>query len=410
MKKFPHSFLWGAATSSYQVEGGNRNADWWHWEKKAGKIRSADACRHYELYEKDFDLAKRLNHNAHRLSIEWSRIEPIEGKFSRKEMEHYIKVIRALIRRDIEPVVTLHHFTNPLWLARRGGWANLMSVALFVRYCEFVVQALAPYVRYWVTVNEPTIYVTHAYIIGVWPPQKKSYAHATAVMENMVLGHVKAYCSIHGIYRRMRLAAPRVGIAQSVTAFVPSKKLMRNRFAAFLRSQVYNMGFLERIRRCHVVARKRMDFIGVNYYSRQVVDLKRLGLKNLAMDVGHSRDHPCEKNSLGWDVYPEGLYDVLMELKKYGIPILITENGICTARDTQRSRFIIEHLKYVHKAIRDGAGVFGYLYWSLLDNFEWDKGFAPRFGLIRVDYKTQKRTIRVSARKYAEICRTGYLR
>lgn len=212
MKRFPHRFLWGAATSSYQVEGDNRNADWWHWEKKAGKFRSADACRHYELYEKDFDLAKRLNHNAHRLSIEWSRIEPKEGKFSWKEMEHYINVMRALRSRDIEPVVTLHHFTNPLWLARRGGWANPGVVAFFVRYCEFVAQALAPYVRYWVTVNEPTIYVTHAYIIGVWPPQKKSYVRATAVMENMVLGHVKAYGSIHRIYKHMRLEIGRAHV------------------------------------------------------------------------------------------------------------------------------------------------------------------------------------------------------
>jgi beta-glucosidase len=148
MVKFPQDFLWGAATSAYQVEGGNTNADWWEWEKRSGKVNSGPACRHYELYEQDFDLAKDLGHNAHRLSIEWSRIEPEEGKFSGEALKHYLEVILALRARNIEPVVTLHHFTNPAWMSSSGGWVDRRSVEWFIRYCDFVCRGLAKHVRY----------------------------------------------------------------------------------------------------------------------------------------------------------------------------------------------------------------------------------------------------------------------
>jgi beta-glucosidase len=408
MIRFPRDFLWGAATSSYQVEGGNACADWWRWEKKAGKERSGSACRHYELYEKDFDLAKELHHNSHRLSIEWSRLEPEPGKFSRKELEHYLDVILALRRRGIEPIVTLHHFTNPQWFAQSGGWASPMSVERFLRYCKFVVPPLAKYVRYWITINEPTIYISHAYILGVWPPQVKSLSKAAAVEENLARGHVRAYHLIHEIYKRLNLDGPCVSIAHHVMAFVPWRKDLKNRLAVYLRSKVYNLGFLERIIH-HEPGGKPLDFIGVNYYSRQLVELKKLGLRNLATDVAGKRHDRGEKNSLGWDVYPRGIYEVLMELKKYRLPVMITENGICTRDDRQRWRFIRNHLKYLHLAMKKGVRVTGYLYWSLMDNFEWDKGFGPRFGLVGIDYKTFKRTVRESGRKFGRVCRTGIL-
>ncbi len=409
MIKFPADFLWGAATSAYQVEGNNRNSDWWQWEKKAGKEKSGAACRHYELYEQDFDLAKKLHHNAHRLSVEWGRIEPKEGKFSRKELEHYVGVIRALKERGIEPVVTLHHFTNPIWLSQAGGWVNRRSPDCFLRYCDVVGRALAPYVKYWITINEPTIYISHAYIFGVWPPQEKSYLKALAVEENLVAGHIKAYGAIHGIYKELNLGAPAVSVAQNVMAFVPCPRDLKNRFAGYLRDKVYNLGFLERIMRYAIVRRRTMDFIGVNYYSRQLVQLKKFGIRNLAMDVGSDKRHICEKNSLGWDIYPRGLYEVLLELKQYGLPVMITENGICTPDDRLRWKYIYDHLRYIHRAMKKGVRVTGYLYWSLMDNFEWDKGFTPRFGLLDINYKTHKRTVRASARKFGRVCKTGIL-
>jgi beta-glucosidase len=404
MLKFPKDFFWGAATSAYQVEGDNLNADWWQWEIATGREKSGKACRHYEFYEQDFNLAQSLNHNAHRLSIEWSRIEPEEGKFSEEELRHYLSVILALRSRNIEPIVTLHHFTNPLWFAKLGGWQNRRSCDCFLRYCEFLIQALAKHVRYWITINEPNVYISHAYIMGVWPPQAKSYLTAKRVEDNFVLTHVKVFRLVHKIYKELRLPKPSVSIAQNIMAFLPCMQSLKNHFAARLRNKWYNFRFLDRIMR-----HKAADFIGVNYYSRQLVELKRWGIASLALDTCSNNHHPVKKNSLGWDIYPQGLYELLLKLKKYKLPIIIAENGICTPDDNLRWEYIYEHLKYIHLALEKGAPIAGYLYWSLLDNFEWDKGFSPRFGLIDIDYKTYKRTIRESAKKFAEVCKTGIL-
>ncbi|MDD4954674.1 MAG: glycoside hydrolase family 1 protein [Candidatus Omnitrophica bacterium] len=410
MRKFPKNFLWGAATSSYQVEGSNRNCDWWQWEKRVGKPQSGNACRHYQLYEHDFDIVKSLNHNAHRFSIEWSRIEPAEGKFSKKELQHYLNVILALKKRNIEPLVTLHHFTNPIWFAKDGGWINQKSVERYLRYCDFVVRNLAKHVRYWITINEPTIFISHAYLFGAWPPQEKSLLKATYVEEHLAFAHIKAYGLIHKIYKELNLSSPQVSIAQNVMSFTPCRNSLKNRLAAYLRAKVYNMGFLERISMGNILKRMPLDFIGINYYSRQVVALKKLGPGNLAMDVCEKKHHRIAKNSLGWDIYPKGLYDVLLSLKKYNLPIMITENGICTDKDSQRWEYIHDHLRYICLAMKKGVKITGYLYWSLMDNFEWDKGFKPRFGIVDINYKTYKRTIRKSAKKFAEVCRTGVLR
>jgi len=404
MIKFPQNFLWGAATSAYQVEGDNTNADWWQWEKNTGRENSGPACRHYQFYEQDFNLAKSLNHNAHRLSIEWSRIEPQEGKFSEGQLKHYIDVILSLKTRNIEPLVTLHHFTNPVWFSKLGGWENRGCVVKFLRYCDFLTRSLAKYVHYWVTINEPTVYISHAYILGVWPPQVKSLLKAKRVQDNLIWAHIKAYRRIHKIYKELNLLKPSISISQNMQAFVPCTANLKNRFAAYFRDKWYNFGFLDKIMR-----HKTLDFIGVNYYSRQLVELRKLGIGNLAMDVCKNNHHPVKKNSLGWDIYPEGLYELLLKLKIYGLPLIITENGICTQDDNLRWDYIYEHLRNIHLAMEKGANVTGYLYWSLMDNFEWDKGFGPRFGLIDIEYNTYKRTVRGSARKFACICKTGVL-
>lgn len=404
MLRFPNNFLWGAATSSYQVEGGNDNTDWWAWEKTAGKENSGDACRHYQLYEQDFDLARGLGHNAHRLSVEWARVEPREGEFSQEAIDHYAAVIRALRARGIEPVVTLHHFTNPLWFARSGAWENRRSVERFFRYCEVIVRALAPEVRWWVTINEPSIYASHSYIFGAWPPQTKSFFKTKAVYDNMIWAHIKVYRLVHRIYDELGLSSPAVGVAQHVQAIVPCDDSIKNRLAAALRKRWFHLGIFDILKR-----QKAMDFIGLNYYSRQLVDLSGWWPGNFVWEVCQRGHSPCEKNALGWDIYPQGLYQVLTELKTYGVPVIISENGICTADDEQRWRFIKSHLQSVHRAIETGVPVAGYLYWSLLDNFEWAEGFKPRFGLIEIDYKTQARTVRESAKRYAEVCRTGSL-
>jgi beta-glucosidase len=404
MITFPKNFLWGAATSSYQVEGNNTNADWWEWEKRAGREPSGAACLHYERYEQDFDLAKNLNHNAHRLSIEWSRVEPAEGEFSQKEIQHYIDVILALRRRHIEPVVTLHHFTNPIWLAQQGSWVNKKAVERFVRYSDVVVRALAPYVRYWITINEPTIYLSHSFLFGTWPPQEKSYVKSKKVHDHLLWAHIDCYRRIHQIYKELSLPQPMVSLSHHMPAVVPCSPSLKNRLAAYVRDRLFNFEFLDK-----VVRQKAMDYIGLNYYSRQLVDLKHWGVGNMVWDICTHNHHPVKKNSLGWDIYPEGLYQVLTKLKRYNLPVVVTENGICTLNDDLRWEFIDVHLKAIHRAMQEGVDVAGYLYWSLLDNFEWAEGYKPRFGLIDMNYQTQERTIRPSARKFAAVCQSGIL-
>jgi beta-glucosidase len=404
MTQFGKDFLWGSATSAYQVEGNNSHADWWHWEKEAAKVQSGQACRHYELYPADFDLSRELAHNAHRLSIEWSRVEPEEGKFSEQEIRHYQDVILSLRQRGLAPMVTLHHFTNPLWLSRMGGWANPKAINYFLRFIEKVAPSISEQVGLWITVNEPTVYAYHAYLLGVWPPQEKSYLKALKVLNHLAQAHIRAYRLIHKIYREAGLARPQISIAQNMQAFVPCRAQPKDRFAAYIRDRWYNFWLLDKIMR-----RRAFDFIGVNYYSRQVAEAKNWGIAHLVMDVCEKNHHPVRKNSLGWDIYPEGLYQLLLKLKRYNLPLIITENGICTEDDSLRWDYIYTHLKSVAAAMEKGVKVNGYFYWSLLDNFEWDKGFKPRFGLVDVDYSTYKRTPRQSAYEFARVCQTGIL-
>lgn len=405
MIEFPRDFLWGAATSAYQVEGNNLNSDWWEWEKRVGlKEPSGQACRHHELYKQDFDLARELQHNAHRLSIEWSRIEPQEGRFCDAQICHYTDVILSLRERNIEPIVTLHHFTNPLWFTRLGGWLNIKVADYFLRYVERIVGALCQNVRYWVTINEPMVYVYHSYILGLWPPQEKSLWKANQVTYNLMASHIRAYRLIHRIYQKNNLTAPQVSIAQNLQAFLPCAPTLRNRLATYLRDVNFNFKFIQRL-----LMHQSLDFVGINYYTRSLVDVQRWEIRHLLLDICKKNHSKLKKNSLGWDIYPEGLYDLLLKLKKYRLPIFILENGICTEDDNLRWEFIREHLKNIHLAMEKDVLVLGYIYWSLMDNFEWDKGFGPRFGLIEVDYNTYRRTIRESARKFSFVCRTGRL-
>jgi beta-glucosidase len=405
--KFPADFLWGAATSAHQVEGFNIHNDWWAWEHAARlKETSGAACRHYELYSQDFDLALQLNHKAYRFSIEWSRIEPKKNFISYSEINHYKNVVKALRERGIEPVVTLHHFTNPLWFSQLGGWMNRYSSEYFCRYVEEIVSALREDVRFWITINEPMVYIYHAYLSGFWPPNEKSFGKAALVIRNLLKAHNQAYRIIHDIYTNNNsCGSPMVSVAKSMQAFMACKPTLKNRLAVYLRNKFFNYQFLEELAK-----RGTLDFIGINYYSRSLVDVLGRSWKDLALEICVDKKHCClPKNFLGWEIYPQGLYDLLMGAKKYKLGVFILENGICCVDDALRWEYIHQHLISLSRAMENGVNVMGYLYWSLLDNYEWDKGFSPRFGLIEVDYSNFKRSIRESARKYAEVCKTGVL-
>jgi beta-glucosidase len=399
---FPDGFLWGAATSSHQVEGGNCWNDWWELEQ-SGRLpyRSAEACRHYELYESDFDLAKSLGHNAHRLSIEWSRIEPRQGIWNEDELDHYAAVIAALRRRNIEPIITLHHFTNPAWFARRGGWTRSDSVALFARYVDVVAARLANNVKFWLTINEPTVYVKHAYVACDWPPcGRRSWWKAARALRNLCRAHTVAYLILH----RHRPDAM-VGLAHSATYVVAcNPQSVADRFAARSRSFTLNELVFRLLGR---PPREALDFIGINYYAREIVRWRPTLGTALIFGVECTADHHEAARTfttLGWEIFAPGLRQVLRRFGSYGLPLMVTENGIATNDEELRARYLEAHVAAVDDAIRDGAAVLGYLYWTLMDNYEWTSGREARFGLAAVDFQTQERTLRPAARIFKALC------
>ena len=409
--KFPRGFLWGAATSAHQVEGGNRN-DWTAWEKQnAEKLAksiakkspeflrtlpalkeqagdpqnyiSGTACDHYNRFLEDFELARSLHQNVHRFSVEWSRIEPQEGVFDEEAIRHYQEVVKALKTKGLEPFVTLWHFTLPGWLSEKGGWNGQRSVMYFNRYVEKVVTALSPQVRFWITINEPQVYAALSYLKGVWPPQKKDPRAYWRVIQNLIHGHKLAYTSIKQIN-----PSAQVGIAKHNIYFEADKNKPINQLLKRIADWWLNYYVLDEIK-------NHQDFIGLNYYFHNRISW------------WFGRNENKQVSDLGWELYPAGIYHVLAGLKKYNRPIYVTENGLADATDTRRGWYIEEVLRNIHKALVEKVDVRGYMHWSLLDNFEWAYGFWPRFGLVEVDFKTQKRTVRDSAYKYAEICKSN---
>ena len=413
MKKgqFPDGFLWGAATAAHQVEGGQYN-DWTEWEKENAdrlaaaaekkfgnlpnwpdiKIQaqnphnyiSGRACDHYNRYEEDFDIARSLGHNAHRFSIEWSRIEPREGEFDKKEIEHYRKVIAALRARGIEPFVTLWHWPLPLWVAEKGGWGWRSAPEYFARYAELISKELND-VHFWLTLNEPNIYAGHVYIKAAWPHGSKNPILYWQVLNRLISAHKGAYQAI-----KKNLPLAQVSLAYNQSYFEAYQGKITNRLLKKIADWFWNDYFLEKINGFS-------DFIGLNHYHHSRIN------------YGFNRNENKKVSDMGWELYPESMYYVLTGLRKYNLPIYITENGLADADDLQREWFIKESLANIVRAISEGADVRGYLHWSLLDNFEWDKGFWPRFGLVEIDYQTMERKIRPSAQAYAEICKTNSL-
>lgn len=414
--EFPANFLWGTATAAHQVEGDNRLNDWWAFEQEPGRIHdnnpSGAACRHYELYKQDFQMLADLHQNSHRLSLEWSRIEPEEGKFDSAAIAHYRDVLETLRAHNIEPCLTIHHFTNPLWLARKGAWENPAVVNYFERFVRLVAREYGDIVRYWVTINEPMVYVLMGYILSAWPPAKKDYSLGFACAANFMRAHAAAYRALHETAR----VEPMVGIAHNIRIFDPANpdSLLDRKIAA-LQDYVFNETILLALTEGRLRlplgmdaipgARNSLDFIGLNYYSRDLVafDIKKPGTL-----FGRNFAPPDAELSLfGWEIYPEGLYRLAMRLAQYGKPILITENGLPDETDEQRPRMLLDHLAALNRAIKEGADVRGYYHWSFIDNFEWAEGYRTPFGLVAVDFHTQQRSVKESGRLYAEICRTG---
>lgn len=387
--KFPEGFLWGTATSAYQVEGNNTNSDWWDFEQKnlPPHMRSGIACDQYNRYESDFDLIKQLNQNSHRLSIEWSRIEPADNQFNQAEIDHYIKLLKYLKSLKLTVMLTLWHFTLPKWVADIGGWENSKTPKLFARFVKRIAPQLAEFVDMWITLNEPGVYIYEGYIKREWPPQKKGLLSRIKATLNLASGHKKVYKYLHSAYPDKP-----VGIAQNVQSLEAyHNHSVIELLAVLLTDLATNHLF-------YFLTRNTHDFLGINYYFH----VRFVTKDDLIPHIASASDQSREISDLGWEVYPEGMFDVLADLSD-GIPIYITECGIATTNDDRRNRFLITYLQEVYEAIKSSIDVRGFFYWSLIDNFEWHRGYNPRFGLIEIDYTTQERHIRPSALVYSDI-------
>lgn len=405
-------FYWGAATSSHQIEGGNKN-DWTEWEKhNASRLASlarrkrwpdfilrnhpspiqpenyvsGRACDHYNRFREDFDIARSLGHNAHRFSLEWSRIEPEEGKFNEKEIQHYREVIAALRERGMEPFVTLWHWTVPRWFAERGGWLRPDAGRLFARFAARMAQEFGRDVRWWLTMNELETFARHGYFLGDRPPGRRNPFAAYRVLKALSRAHRDAYHAMKEVSSSLT-----VGFTESVVDFESYGRSPLNLLAMRAVRWWRNNPFFGALA-------ESADFIGLQHYFHS-----RIRLNPFASAWGIQYNENKEVSDVGWEIYPESIYLVLKELARYGKPVVVTENGLADARDIHRARYIDDYVGQVLRAKREGVDVRGYFYWSLLDNFEWQSGFWPRFGLVEVDYRTLERRIRPSAWRYKEL-------
>jgi len=389
MTRFPDGFLWGSSTAAHQVEGGNVNNDWWAWEhtgRTTAVEPSGDAIDHLHRYDSDFALLASLGHNAHRMSLEWSRIEPAPGEFSQAALDHYRRVLESLARHGLTAFVTLHHFTLPRWLADDGGWLSPDAVALFERYCARVADELGDVIDFACTVNEPQIVALFGYRLGYHPPGLRHPGLWRRVTERLVDAHRAAVGALAPLPAGVCLQLPALEPARPEDpACVAAERELRDVMVEPFVTDVAG------------------DFVGVQYYTRMRVDP--------AYPDGFA-PAPAEEptTAMGWELHARGLRDALDTAARSGLPLVVTENGIATADDTERVAYLRDHLGVVAGALADGVDVRGYLHWSAFDNFEWAEGFRPTFGLVGIDFADGlRRTPRRSAHALARVAASGRL-
>jgi beta-glucosidase len=417
---FPQDFLWGVATSAHQIEGNNVDSDWWAFEQIPGKIKhgdvSGDATNHYNLLEEDTKLIKNLGVKLYRFSIEWAKIEPKKGEFNLEVLEHYRREILLLKKHNIISMVTLHHFTLPLWVADRGGWTNPKVVDYFLNYVKKVEKYLGKELGLVVTINEPLVVLAAGYVNGEFAPGIKDRLDlALKGAIHMLKAHAKAY---H--YLKSRKPSLKIGLAHHLRIFQAKRAWHPfDHIAASQLDQLFNWSFVEVLKTGHYKAKAgklkvdemipeakgTQDFFGFNYYSRDMVKYDSSSASMMTLNVKEG----SATTDMGWEIYPEGMLKLLKDIHKMypALPIYITENGIADSKDEKRQKFLEDHLRVVHQAIEKEIPVVAYCYWSLLDNFEWAHGFGPRFGLYHVDYENFSRTLRKSGAQYKKIIKAN---
>ncbi len=410
---FPKGFLWGAATAGHQVEGQSKDS-WSAWEDAPGRILNGQkaglACDWWGgRWQEDFDRAAQTGQNAHRLSIEWSRIEPEPGRWDNEALDRYREMIAGALKRGLTPMVTLHHFANPLWMEESGSWEREDSPELFERYVCRVVEALKEDVNLWITINEPNVYMLCAYLEGVFPPGKRDLTAAINVYANLARAHARAYHAIHRIQPQARVSianhfrAVRPETASPLDSLAANlmQRAFNDSFPGALRSGVLDLGF----KRISIPeAANTQDFIGLNYYT---LDQVRFNLLK-SRDFFQTRRFPpsAEVSDTGFIAnVPEGLWLALKWANRYQKPIIISENGVEDADDDLRPRYLIQHIHQIWRGVNFSWPIKGYFHWSLVDNFEWERGWSQRFGLWGLDVETQARVRRRSVDVYEAVCR-----
>ena len=385
---FPEGFLWGAATSSHQIEGGNVNNDWWAREQEPGGFMtepSGDACDSFHRYPEDIGLLAEVGLNSYRFSLEWSRIEPAEGQFSRAARDHYRRMVDACLEAGVTPNVTLNHFTVPRWFDRRGGWGAAGAVDRFARFTEYVRPVVEADVPYVCTLNEPNITACFANLgedttfqMAGLPRPDERIADALTAAHHRAVEIVRSW------------GGPRVGWAVATQAFtaLPGAEAVTAEYALPRETR-----FLQEAR--------DDDWLGVQAYTRTFVGPDG----PLAVADG------VETTLTGWEYFPDAIGIGLRAAATHapGVPLLVTENGIATADDDRRRDYTDGALRTVHEVIASGIEVVGYYHWSLLDNFEWVHGYHPTFGLVAVDRTTFARTVKPSARWLGAVARSNAL-
>jgi beta-glucosidase len=428
-----HPFLWGVATSSHQVEGNNEHNDWWQWEAQ-GNIetgeRSGRACDHWNRFKEDLRLAKDLGANCYRFSIEWSRIEPEEGRWVPEALEWYEELVAECERLDLVPMATLHHFTIPRWLADRGGFLWEKAHGRFAGYTHKVAEKLARRVPFWCTLNEPNSLVIGQYLGSFMPPARFAPKAVAECSRNLLRAHVKAADVLRKLGETREGKWPhlplKIGIAHNVIRFLPRHTWNPvERWLAQKFHRWYNLAWPDALTGRHqhfgafglipqprqvweARSKPSIDFLGINYYMKIYVCLgPQKGPADFIktrLPLGIVFALPEDRVSdLGWAVHPQGLEELLVEMSGYGLPLYVTENGCADAKDRIRGEYLKGHVRAVARARERGAPVEGYIHWSLMDNFEWVKGFEPRFGLVEIDYPTQRRTVRPSGQAFRDL-------
>ncbi len=436
MGKFSENFLIGAATAAHQVEGNNIHSDYWaqeHMKYTSFVEPSGEAVDHYNRYEEDIKAMADAGLNAYRFSIEWARIEPEQGKYDKDEVEHYRNVLKCCKENGIEPIVTMHHFTSPKWLIANGGWEAEETVEAFANYCRYVVEQLGGYMNYVCTINEANMGLQIAAISARYMAQAKAAAEKAAKSEaaasgdeagKAVEGSVQVGLNMQGMMERMKKQAeenmaifgtpqPQVfvggrtaeGDLLVMRAHQAAKKAMKEVKPSLQVGITLSLHDIQSIAGGEDEAAREWNEEFAHYIP-YIKDDDFFGLQNYTRSVyGPNGIEPApdgaELTQMEYEFYPEALEHVIQRVNREmpGVPIMVTENGIAASDDTRRVEFIERATDGVARCIADGIDVRGYMYWSLLDNFEWQKGFSMTFGLIAVDRSTQKRTTKPSLKK-----------